>query len=32
MGLEARHLVDAVGQRDRTVDGDAVVVVQEDRL
>ena len=32
MGLEARHLVDTVGQRDRTIDGDAVVVVQEDQL
>ena len=32
MGLEARHLVDIVGQRDRAVDGDAVVVVEEDQL
>ena len=32
MGLEAFHLVDIVGQRDRTVDGDAVIVVQEDQL
>ena len=32
MRLEARHLVDIVGQRGRAVDGDAVVVVQEDQL
>ena len=32
MGLEARHLVDIVGERDRAVDGDAVIVVQEDQL
>ena len=32
MGLEARHLIDAVGQRQRAVDRDAVVVPQEDQL
>ncbi len=30
--LETRHLIDVVGQRDRAVDGDAVVVVKENQL
>ena len=31
-GLEALHLVDRVGERQRAVDGDAVVVEQHDQL
>ncbi len=31
-GLEALHLIDRVGQRQRPVDGDAVVVEQHDQL
>ncbi len=32
MGLEARHLVDAVSQAQRPVDRDAVVVIEENQL
>ncbi len=31
-GLEAPHLVDGIGKRDRAVDGDAVVVEQHDQF
>ncbi len=31
-GLKALHLIDGIGQRDRPVDGDVIVVVEHDQL